>query len=292
MMIDIYWSWWNLIGYFGAEAWRITKGETLLASSWKKAQELFVGFRSSIEKKRNEGKKTSGYEITDDGEIVYHDDLHKFQHKLEKVIDISSPSAQELNDFSKLNEIPNTGDKIHVDQSWNNEECGDRSRQCSEDSNRECSGGCRESIDRKYVAKQCSEQIYSDLEQAARENGLEQDTIQLVSEHDIVEGEGTVAEELRSNAIVSISAVEFVKAAAAGKSIQSLVFDPYDKDFHWNFTNTAIDISDAWHLIGKNNCDEILDESNFNANGWVQPRYFYDSASDIYTKVETGVCQS
>ena len=47
---------------------------------------------------------------------------------------------------------------------------------------------------------------------------------------------------------------------------------------------TPTEVQEAASIV-----EEIIDESNYNANGWIQPRYYQDLRDNVFIKVETGV---
>ena len=86
--------------------------------------------------------------------------------------------------------------------------------------------------------------------------------------------------------IISINAVEFVKAIANSREMLGFTFNPFDKEFR-TYSSDIIAKDLMVDIVGKNNIQEILNESKINANGWIQTRYYYDSLNDIYLKIET-----
>jgi hypothetical protein len=171
----------------------------------------------------------------------------------------------------------------------------------SESGSGECSCEYGSETDREHVAKrheQCFDKTYNSMEEARADNPTA-NGIQLVANPELAydllsmvdgetAGDGTVLEELRCQQIEKINAVDFTKAIAAGSAMQSLIFDPIEKKLYWNFTYSEIEENDIYYLIGKDNWEGILDESGFNANGWIQPLYLHDTHDDVYIKVETG----
>lgn len=88
--------------------------------------------------------------------------------------------------------------------------------------------------------------------------------------------------------IESIKPKEFVQAVASGALMRSFVFNPQTKEFYWNFTEEGVDDKDAIDWFGQSIINEIIEESKFNANGWIQPRFLYNKTEDVYIKIETG----
>lgn len=205
--------------------------------------------------------------------------------------------------------IDYSGWKTDVTKEDSNEDSAG-SRDCDDCSNsggrsEGCSGECtcesgsethREHMAEKY--EQCFDKAYESMEEARADNPTS-NGVQLVANPDLAynllgmvdgedAGDGVISEELRCQQIEKINAVDFTKAIAAGSAMQSLVFDPIEKKLYWNFTYAEIEENDIYYLIGKDNWEAILDESGFNANGWIQPLYLYDTCDDVFIKVETG----
>jgi len=138
--------------------------------------------------------------------------------------------------------------------------------------------------DREHVSK-----IIHDTEYASKDLASEQISgeLQLVDEKDLVKSDGDDSDDSDDKDLfpVEVSAATFVKGVAGGKNIQSFVFDPFTKKFCWNFTLEEVDIAD---YLGKKNFDSIMEESNYNANGWIQSRYYYSQKTDTYVRVEAG----
>jgi hypothetical protein len=189
------------------------------------------------------------------------------------------------------------------EDSVGNGNCDDSSNSSgrSEGCSGECSCESGSETDREHVAKrheQCFDKTYQSMEEARADNPTA-NGIQLVANPELAydllsmvdgeaAGDGVISEELRCQQIEKINAIDFTKAIAAGSAMQSLIFDPIEKKLYWNFTYAEIEENDIYYLIGKDNWEAILDESGFNANGWIQPLYLYDTRDDVYVKVETG----
>lgn len=87
-----------------------------------------------------------------------------------------------------------------------------------------------------------------------------------------------------------MSAIDFVKAIAAENGeYTSVIFNPFNKEFYLSLTETEIDESELAELIGDQSVvDEIKIESDFNANGWIQPRHLHNAKTGAYVKISVG----
>lgn len=224
--------------------------------------------------------------------------VKEIENGLNNALDIES--VKKYIDYSGLK--PDVTKEDSNEDSARNGNCDDcsnsgrRSEGCSGE--RTCESGSE--IDREHVAEkyeQCFDKVYQSMEEARADNPTS-NGVQLVANPELAydllsmvdedAGDGVISEELRCQQIEKINAVDFTKAIAAGSAMQSLVFDPIEKKLYWNFTYAEIEENDIYYLIGKDNWEAILDESGFNANGWIQPLYLYDTCDDVFIKVETG----
>jgi hypothetical protein len=104
--------------------------------------------------------------------------------------------------------------------------------------------------------------------------------INLVNENDLTD-------EKKENALVSISSFEFMKAYENGKEIRSLIFNPIYKTYAWDITQEVIRKEDLLNILNTTVINDIANESQYNAYGWIQTRYYYDSTNDVYVTVKT-----
>ena len=87
-----------------------------------------------------------------------------------------------------------------------------------------------------------------------------------------------------------VTPIEFVKAVTAENAVYtSVIFSPYSKEFFYALTEEEIDETELAELVGDVSVvDEIKIESDFNANGWIQPRYIHNLRTNEYVKVAIG----
>ena len=264
------------------------------------------------ESQRNDGRYMYRYkdELTGKRVTIYETDLAELRRKereIQRAIEdglntaLTTEAARKYIDYSGW-KIDVMKEDSNEDSAWNGN-CNDSSNSSgrSEGCSGECSCESGSETDREHVAKKydnCFDKAYESMEEARADNPTA-NGIQLVANPELAydllsmvdgeaAGDGVISEELRCQQIEKINAVDFTKAIAAGSAMQSLIFDPIEKKLYWNFTYAEIEENDIYYLIGKDNWEAILDESGFNANGWIQPLYLYDTHDDVYVKVETG----
>ena len=111
----------------------------------------------------------------------------------------------------------------------------------------------------------------------------------------IVEGElhlVTESEILGKNmverqTIKKIKGLDFVKAISSESLFESITFDPSNESFSYTNTNEKIPYEEACRKFTKSIVEDILAESEYNANGWIQPLNLYDSETNTYIFIET-----
>lgn len=227
----------------------------------------------NVDKKKENNKNDSLYDI-----VVDIDEVCKDSIVVQEVDpNVSKYVGSEINQYVDYDEIKddknatNSGKDISVYKNNGGEDS---------DIN-------RPNADRKLVSKLVQGEEYDSKDEILPT--VDGDDVHLVTESELMENNDSDDEKkIQEPNIENVGAIVFCKAIAAGESLQSFIFNPIIKQLYWNFTFEQVDENEAVELFGRSLVDEILEESNYNSNGWIQPRYLYNRDTKVYMKIETG----
>ena len=204
---------------------------------------------------------------------------------IKKFFNTKIDESEEFTEAFKVEDLNN--DYITLVSEYDGKDTVEEGSFKSEGSDRKSTNHSGSNADREHVSKLLQNTEYESVSEADATVEGKLCLVSNDSEYSLADVESS--EDDTDEYVVQISAVVFVKAVTQGLMMKSFVFNPFNKKFYWNFTNSELTEEEADNLFGKHNVEEIIDESNYNANGWIQPRYYQDLRDNVFIKVETGV---
>ena len=199
-----------------------------------------------------------------------------FHEKIAEKLGMASPTKEDVKEFKKHYYI----DIDSVNKS--RKSSGSKNAVSTSDSARPVSDQSRKNDTREYISNIISKE-YSSKSEA--DDDVEGELV-LVDEDELIKSpEG----KKKSLELKIIHLIDYAKAMGEGKSTIPLIFDTVYKTFHWDMTNQLIKDDELYKILTKEVVNDILVESSYNANGWIQPRYFYDVMNDLYIRIEAGM---
>lgn len=105
--------------------------------------------------------------------------------------------------------------------------------------------------------------------------------------HLVTEAEINGTDMEKRQTIKKIKELDFIKAIEMNSAFEMIAFNPKDKSFSYANTSEKIPYEEACRKFTKSIVEDILNESSYNADGWIQPLNLYDSETNFYIIIET-----